>query len=203
MEHNGDNIYTSVDSFIHCCTTGRRTILRFAGRKITSFVNGLEGDKSYNLLLTFRGLCTPTGTSRACGDHCVCNMVEIRLTVFKICSGNYMTSYNLLRPTFDLQRVVHPKAQVLEYCVFNPIRSLYLTLNAHRSNLPHISLKLVTSRTRACTSRAKTLIHMADNQNMYTNVIIYRGYLTITKEIRGATSCTSLGIFRKLIMLYY
>jgi hypothetical protein len=65
MKHIGDNIYTSVDSFIHCCTTGR---------KITSFVTGLKGDKSYNLLLTFRGL-----SQKAHLGHVgiMCNMVEM------------------------------------------------------------------------------------------------------------------------------
>jgi hypothetical protein len=34
---------------------------------------------------------------------CVCNMVEIRQAVFKICSGNDMTSYNLLLTLVALQ----------------------------------------------------------------------------------------------------
>jgi hypothetical protein len=71
MEHIGDNIYTSVDSFIHCCTTGRRTILEFAGRKITKFVNGLVGDKSCNLLWTFRGSYTQKPHLGRVGIMCV------------------------------------------------------------------------------------------------------------------------------------
>jgi hypothetical protein len=43
---------------------------------------------------------------------CVCNMVEICLAVFEICSGNDMTIYNLLLTFVALQKVMHPKRHI-------------------------------------------------------------------------------------------
>jgi hypothetical protein len=52
--------------------------------------------------LPFKKVVHPTRHIYGMWGSCMCKMVNIGKALFEICSGNDLTSYNLLRPSFDL-----------------------------------------------------------------------------------------------------